>query len=288
MIIDGKAIAENILQHIKTEIDSLKHTQREVPILAIVLVGNDPASEIYVRNKMLAAEKVGIKTQLLRFSSNISNTNLIAEISKLNNFDSVSGIIVQLPLPHHISKEDIIGAIDPDKDVDGFHPLNVGKLYSGLGQGLIPCTARGCLHLIKSTKQDLSGKNVVIIGRSNIVGRPLAALLLAEDCTVTIAHSKTINLQELTQKADIIISAIGSPRFLTNDYFNSEATVIDVGINRITRDGNISLVGDVDFPNVCDKVKFITPVPGGVGPMTVAYLLANCLDAFRRSMPPQT
>lgn len=283
MIINGRAIAEAILLNLKQKVELLQSKGKNIPTLAIVLVGNNPASEIYVRNKILAAERVGIKTHLVRLADNISNTNLITEISKLNNFEFVSGIIVQMPLPPHINKEDIISAIDPDKDVDGFHPLNVGKLYSGLGEGMIPCTARGCLHLIKSTGEKFAGKKVVIVGRSNIVGKPLAALLLREDCTVTIAHSKTENLAELTRSADIVVSAVGKPKFLTAEYFNDHSIVIDVGINRINIDSNKNhIVGDVDFADVVDKVKFITPVPGGVGPMTVAYLLSNCLDSVKK------
>ena len=200
---------------------------------------------------------------------------LLSEVSQLNNDPEISGIIIQLPLPNHIDKAKVIMAVHPDKDVDGFHPINIGLLYSPFENGFVPCTARGCLALIKSCVGDLAGKNVVVIGRSNIVGRPLAALLLKEDCSVMICHSKTIDLASITSRADIVVSAIGRPKFLTKEYFNSNAVVIDVGINRLVLDNKCTMVGDVDFQSVKDHVKYITPVPGGVGPMTVAYLLVN-------------
>jgi len=203
----------------------------------------------------------------------------LLKIKELNEDPETSGIIVQMPLPDHINKFNVIMAVDPMKDVDGFHPINLGKLFSPYKNAFVPCTARGCLDLIKHCTTELSGKNIVIIGRSNIVGRPLAALLLKEDCTVTICHSQTKNLAEITSKADIVVSAVGKPKFLTTDYFNSNAIIIDVGINRIENNGKYKLIGDVDFQTVKNHVKYITPVPGGVGPMTVAYLLLNTYAA---------
>jgi methylenetetrahydrofolate dehydrogenase (NADP+)/methenyltetrahydrofolate cyclohydrolase len=196
---------------------------------------------------------------------------------------SISGIIVQLPLPKQISKEKVINAIDPAKDVDGFHPFNVGVLNSGYSGGFIPCTARGCLELIKLTQVNLEGKNVAIVGRSNIVGKPLADLLTTEDATVTLCHSKTTNLASITANADIVVTAIGKPRFFSSEYFSPRAIVIDVGINRISSEGNYKLVGDVNFESVKNKVSYITPVPGGVGPMTIAYLLTNTFEAMMRN-----
>ena len=280
VIIDGKKISNEILADLKIKVEDYKKLSNKTITLAIILVGSNSASKIYVHNKIKAAARVGILTHLQEFQDNISQDNLLKEIAILNQDSNISGMIVQLPLPKHIDKSKILNAIDPKKDVDCFHPLNVGLLYSPYKNGFIPCTARGCLTLIKSQISDLSGKNVVIIGRSNIVGRPIAALLLKEDCTVTICHSKTKNLESFTCKADIVISAVGVPKFLTKKYFNSNALVIDVGINRIENsDSKSQLVGDVDFEEVKNIVKYITPVPGGVGPMTVAYLLVNTYTA---------
>jgi len=275
IIIDGKKISEQILADLKCKIEA----DNVIAKLAIILVGDDPASKIYVQNKIKAAQRVGILTELKNFDSNITEKQLLKEITALNIDQAVSGIIIQMPLPEHISKFKVVMAVDPMKDVDGFHPINVGMLYSPYEHGFVPCTARGCLELIRYCENDLQGKNVVIIGRSNIVGRPLAALLLKEDCSVTICHSKTKNLADITSKADIVIAAIGKPGFLTKEYFNSNSIVIDVGINRIISQNKCELVGDVDFQSVKDKVKYITPVPGGVGPMTVAYLLVNTYAA---------
>lgn len=278
-IIDGKKISDKILADLKVKIDQDKKSGGSPAKLAIILVGNDPASSIYVQNKIKAAAKIGIETSLQKFEDDILEKDILDEIQSLNKDKNVSGIIVQLPLPQHISKLKVIKSIDPSKDVDGFHPVNVGLLYSPYEHGFVPCTARGSLELIKSCCPVLVGKNVVVIGRSNIVGRPLAALLLKEDCTVTICHSKTVNLQAITRQADIIISAVGKPGFLTKDYFNEKAVVIDVGITRGQSGDKPGLLGDVDFENVKKHVKYITPVPGGVGPMTVAYLLVNTYAA---------
>jgi len=275
IIIDGKEISEIILADLKAKIENDKQQGFRPAKLAIILVGDDPASTIYVQNKIKAALRIGILTELKQFDSDLPEKVLLSEVSQLNNDPEISGIIIQLPLPNHIDKAKVIMAVHPDKDVDGFHPINIGLLYSPFENGFVPCTTRGCLALIKSCVGDLAGKNVVVIGRSNIVGRPLAALLLKEDCSVMICHSKTIDLASITSRADIVVSAIGRPKFLTKEYFNSNAVVIDVGINRLVLDNKCTMVGDVDFQSVKDHVKYITPVPGGVGPMTVAYLLVN-------------
>ena len=279
IIIDGKKISEQILADLKAKIDEDNKLSIPPAKLAIILVGNDPASNVYVQNKIKAAAKVGILTSLKKFDNDIPQIVLLREIERLNADKETSGIIIQMPLPAQINKAKVIMAVDPSKDVDGFHPINIGLLYSPYQHGFVPCTARGCLELIKGCIDDLVGKKIVVIGRSNIVGRPLAALLLKEDCSVTICHSKTKNLIEFTRAADVVISAIGSPKFLTEEYFNSNAIVIDVGINRLISENKCELVGDVDFDNVKNKVKYITPVPGGVGPMTVAYLLVNTYAA---------
>lgn len=283
ILINGKYYADLILEKLKKSIESQKKKNNLVAKLAIILVGSDPASAIYVRNKINAARKVGIDTKLNNFEENISEKILLSEILRMNLDSSISGIIVQLPLPKRISKEKVINAIDPAKDVDGFHPFNVGILNSGYSCGFIPCTARGCLELIKLTQVNLEGKNVAIVGRSNIVGKPLADLFTTEDATVTLCHSKTTNLASITANADIVVTAIGKPQFFSSEYFSPRATVIDVGINRISSEGNYKLVGDVDFESVKNKVSYITPVPGGVGPMTIAYLLTNTFEAMMRN-----
>ncbi len=279
IVIDGRKISQQILSDLKLLIDEDSKQGINPAKLAIILVGDNPASKIYVQNKIKASAKVGIFTEFKSFDDRVCEGVIVKEIERLNNDDEVSGIIIQLPLPSHFNKSRIIMAINPSKDVDGFHPINVGLLYSPYEHSFVPCTARGCLELIKFCLDDLIGKNVVVIGRSNIVGRPLAALLLKEHCSVTICHSRTKNLPKITSKADIVISSVGNPKFLTKDYFNSNAIVIDVGINRITSKNKYELVGDVDFQEVKNKVKYITPVPGGVGPMTVAYLLVNTYAA---------
>ncbi|ABV74975.1 Methylenetetrahydrofolate dehydrogenase [Rickettsia akari str. Hartford] len=285
-IIDGKALANEILEDLKLEIQELKSQTNASPKLAIVLVGDNPASIIYVKNKIKNAHKIGIDTLLVNLSTTIHTNDLITKINELNHDNEISGMIVQLPLPNSIDKNKILSAVSPYKDVDGFHPLNVGYLHSGIidvsefSQSFIPCTALGCLAVIKKYEPNLSGKHVVVIGRSNIVGKPLSALLLKEDCSVTICHSKTHNLGSIALKADIVVAAIGSPLKLTAEYFNPESIVIDVGINRIS--GN-KIIGDVDFEHVKSKVKYITPVPGGIGPMTIAFLLKNTVKAFKDS-----
>lgn len=280
-IIDGRQQAAIIHAQTQKEIKKIIATGSPAPKLAIILIGEHTASEIYVRNKIFAAGKIGMRAELVRYKTNISNQELLAQIGQLNNDTDIAGIIVQLPLPDHIETRAVINAISPKKDVDGFHPINLGSLYSGVGEAFIACTALGCLRLIESIGEDLTGKHVVIVGRSNIVGRPLAALLLRNDATVTIAHSKTKNLKDLTLKADIVVSAVGNPKFLTADYFNQNAIVIDVGINRVEYEDKCEIVGDIDFDSVAMRVRYISPVPGGVGPMTIAYLLANCVRAYK-------
>ena len=283
ILIDGKHYASLILDQLKKNVDYQKKENNLNAKLAIILVGSNHASSIYVRNKLNAAKKIGIDTELIHFDENVNEKNLLAEILRMNSDNSISGILVQLPLPKQISKEKVINTIAPNKDVDGFHPLNVGILNSGYEGGFVPCTARGCLELIKLTQVDITGKNIAIVGRSNIVGKPLAALLNIENATVTLCHSNTINLAKITSNADIVIAAIGKPLFLTSEYFSEKAIVIDVGINRVDFENNYKLVGDVDFDSVKNKVSYLTPVPGGVGPMTIAYLLNNTFEAMIRN-----
>lgn len=279
MIIDGKKIAEELRSKLKKEIEQLP-TSQIIPGLTVILIGDDPASQIYVRNKEKFAKEVGINSKLLRFENSITEQDLIKEIHKLNNDNSVHGILVQLPLPKHINSGKIISEINPVKDVDGFHPNNVGNLSSG-NDALVPCTPYGCYLLLKQVLTNLSGLNAVIIGRSNINGKPMAQLLLKEDCTVTIAHSKTQNLKELCLTADILIASAGKAQMVKADWVKKDCVIIDVGINRVDN-GNKKIVGDVDFENIKDKVKAITPVPGGVGPMTISCLLNNTLKAYKK------
>ncbi len=279
ILINGKKYAQEILDVLKKDILHCKKSHNLVAKLGIILVGSNPASNVYVRNKINAAKKVGVETKYCHFNEDITEQKLLDQIKQLNEDKSISGIIVQMPLPEHISVKKIINQIAPEKDVDGFHPVNIGLLYSGYGGGFIPCTARGVLKLIKTTIDNLAGKKVVVIGRSNIIGRPVSALLLQENATVTLCHSKTKDLKSITLSADIVISAVGRSKFLTSEYFNNHALVIDVGINRIAYNDKYTLSGDVDFDSVKNKVSYITPVPGGVGPMTIAYLLTNTFEA---------
>ena len=280
MIIDGKKIAENLRIKLKKEIEQLPASQIR-PGLTVILIGDDSASQIYVRNKEKFAQEVGIRSKILKFDSTITEQNLISEIHKLNSDTSVHGILVQLPLPNHINSRKIISEIDPGKDVDGFHPVNVGNLSAG-NEALVPCTPYGCYLLLKEVVSNLSGLHAVIIGRSNINGKPMAQLLLKEDCTVTIAHSKTKNLKQLCLTADILVAAVGKAHMVKSDWVKSDCVVIDVGINRLEENGNKKIVGDVDFENIKNKVKAITPVPGGVGPMTISCLLNNTFKAYKK------
>ena len=279
MIIDGKKIAEQLRDKIKSDIKKMSDNNK--PGLAVILIGEHPASQIYVRNKEKFANEVGINSSVLRFDDNISEEDLKNEIKKLNDDPNVHGILVQLPLPKHISQKDIIQSIDPNKDVDGFHPINVGNLSSG-NDAMVPCTPLGCYYLIKKVIPNLSGLNAVVIGRSNINGKPMAQLLLKENCTVTIVHSKTKNIEEICKRGDIIIAAVGKAKMVKSDWVKDTAVIIDVGINRIEINGKDKIVGDVDFDNIQNKVKGISPVPGGVGPMTIACLLENTLKAYKK------
>ena len=280
MIIDGKKFARKLKLKIKKEIQSIKKKTRLTPGLTVILIGNHAPSEIYVRNKATSAKEVGINSKVLRFKNSISETKLISVIQKLNKDKKVHGILVQLPLPDHIHGHKIIEEIDPRKDVDGFHPINVGNLSSGK-DSLISCTPLGCYLMIKSIRKNLSGLNALMIGRSNLNGKPMVQLLLKEDCTVTIGHSKTKNLKELCKKADIVVVAAGRANLVKGDWIKKGAIVIDVGINRVKKKNGYKIIGDVEFKSVVKKAKAITPVPGGVGPVTIACLLNNTLKAFK-------
>ncbi|MFW3897250.1 bifunctional methylenetetrahydrofolate dehydrogenase/methenyltetrahydrofolate cyclohydrolase FolD [Pseudomonas bharatica] len=278
-LIDGKAAAARVIAEVKTQVAAMKN-QGIAPALTVILVGQDPASQVYVRNKVLRAEECGIRSEEHRLPADTSEATLLALIGELNADASVHGILVQLPLPAHIDETRVLQAIDPLKDVDGFHAENVG----GLSQGrdvLTPCTPAGCMRLLEDSMGDLSGKHAVVIGRSNIVGKPMAALLLKAHCTVTVVHSRSANLKELCRQADIVVAAVGRPRLVDADWLKPGAVVIDVGINRITEGERSRLVGDVDFDSALPKVAAITPVPGGVGPMTIAFLMKNTLTAAR-------
>ena len=276
MIIDGKKEAEVIRNEVKREISDLKSKKGKTPSLTVILIGDFAPSLIYVKNKEKSAKEVGINSEIIRYPKNVSEKDILKKIKELNKDDKISGILVQLPLPSQISKKKIINAINPSKDVDGFNPINVGNLSSGY-DSIVPCTPLGCLLLIKKIEPNLAGKHAVIIGRSNLNGKPMAQLLLKENCTVTIVHSKTNNLQNECLKADILVAAVGVPNLVKKDWVKKNAIVIDVGINKVGE----KIVGDVNFDELKDNVKAITPVPGGVGPMTIACLLKNTLTCFK-------
>ena len=276
MIIDGKREAEILKEEIKKEIISIKKKTSKVPGLVVILIGDLVPSQIYVKNKEKSSKEVGINSDVLQYSKDVTEEEILKKIKELNNDINVSGILVQLPLPDQISKEKIINSIDPSKDVDGFSPINVGKLASGYN-AIVPCTPQGCLLLVKKVEKNLSGKHAVIIGRSNLNGKPIAQLLLKENCTVTITHSRTKNLKDECLKADILIAAVGVANLVKRDWVKNGSVIIDVGINKL----GDRIVGDVCFEEVKDKVKAITPVPGGVGPMTIACLLKNTLECFK-------
>ncbi|HEJ2935027.1 bifunctional methylenetetrahydrofolate dehydrogenase/methenyltetrahydrofolate cyclohydrolase FolD [Pseudomonas aeruginosa] len=278
-LIDGKAAAARVLAEVAEEVREMK-ADGIAPALAVVLVGQDPASQVYVRNKVLRAEECGIRSLEFKLPAQTDESRLLALIAELNADASVHGILVQLPLPAHIDETRVLQAIDPLKDVDGFHAENVGGLSQGR-EVLTPCTPAGCLRLLQDTCGNLTGKHAVVIGRSNIVGKPMAALLLKAHCSVTVVHSKSANLRELCRQADIVVAAVGRPRLVDADWLKPGAVVIDVGINRIDEDGRSKLVGDVDFESALPQVSAITPVPGGVGPMTIAFLMKNTLAAAR-------
>jgi methylenetetrahydrofolate dehydrogenase (NADP+) / methenyltetrahydrofolate cyclohydrolase len=276
MIIDGKKEAAILRDEIKKEIETLKSKTKKTPGLSVILIGDFAPSQIYVKNKEKKSMEVGINSEIIRYSKEVTEQEVLKKIEELNNNRDVSGILVQLPLPKQIDKEKIINTISPFKDVDGFHPINVGNLSSGYN-AIVPCTPLGCLLLIKKIEKNLSGKHAVILGRSNLNGKPMAQLLLKENCTVTIVHSKTKNLKEECLKADILVAAVGVANLVKGDWVKKGSIVIDVGINKV----GDKIVGDVQFDEVKDKVKAITPVPGGVGPMTIACLLKNTLDCFK-------
>jgi methylenetetrahydrofolate dehydrogenase (NADP+)/methenyltetrahydrofolate cyclohydrolase len=275
IIINGKQISQDIKDEVKVEVSSLKEQGIDVT-LAVVLVGQDPASQVYVRNKKIACEYTGIKSLSYELDESTTQDKLLELIDELNNREDVNGILVQLPLPKHIDEEKIIMAIDPTKDVDGFHPVSVGNLSIGR-KGFVSCTPAGIIQLLKRSNVEIEGKKCVIIGRSNIVGKPVSMLLLRENATVTICHSRTKNLQEECKKADILVVAIGRAKFVTKDFVKEGAVIIDVGMNRL--DGK--LCGDVDFDECKEIASAITPVPRGVGPMTIAMLMKNCVEAAK-------
>ena len=276
MIIDGKKEPALLREEIRKEILEIKKKINKSPGLSVILIGEFEPSQIYVKNKEKNSREVGISSEVIKYSKEVKQTEILEKIEELNNNTNVSGILVQLPLPPHISKEKIINAIDPSKDVDGFHPINVGNLSSGY-KAIVPCTPLGCLLLIKKVEKNLTSKHAVIIGRSNLNGKPMAQLLLKENCTVSIVHSKTKDLKSECQKADILVTAVGVANLVKGDWVKKDSIVIDVGINKV----GDKIVGDVDFEQVKDKVKAITPVPGGVGPMTIACLLKNTLECFK-------
>ena len=276
MILDGKKEAALLREEMKKEILEIKKKVNKSPSLSVILIGDFAPSQIYVKNKEKNSKEVGINSEVIKYPKEIEESEILKKIEELNNNDSISGILVQLPLPAHINKEKIVNAIKPSKDVDGFHPINVGNLSSGY-KAIVPCTPLGCLLLIKKAENNLTGKHAVIIGRSNLNGKPMAQLLLKEDCTVSIVHSKTKDLKLECQKADILVAAVGVANLVKGDWVKKDSIIIDVGINKVAD----KIVGDVDFDQVKNKVKAITPVPGGVGPMTIACLLKNTLECFK-------
>jgi methylenetetrahydrofolate dehydrogenase (NADP+)/methenyltetrahydrofolate cyclohydrolase len=280
-IIDGKAFAEKLRGRVAEEVGALKREKGVVPGLAVVLVGENPASQVYVRNKAKQTVEVGMASFEHKLSKQTGQGELLALVNRLNADPQVNGILVQLPLPPQIDPQAVLDAIDPAKDVDGFHVVNAGRLATG-GKALVPCTPLGCLMLLKDRLGDLAGKRAIVVGRSNIVGKPMAQLLLGESCTVTIAHSRTRDLPGECRRAEILIAAVGKPEMVRGDWIQPGATVIDVGINRIEQGGKAKLVGDVAYEEAVKIAGAITPVPGGVGPMTIACLLQNTLTAARR------
>jgi len=279
VILDGKALAEKMQQNLANEVADWKNKGYRIPKLVVILIGEDSASKVYVKNKEKSAQKIGFHSEVKRLDETVSEDELLKIINEYNEDDSVDGILVQLPLPKHIDEEKVLLAIDPKKDVDGFHPFNVGKLFVG-DPDMHPCTPYGIITLLKEHDINLSGKKVVIIGRSNIVGKPLMHMMLNEDATVTLAHSKTADLKQETLSADVLVAAIGQAEFITADYVKEGAVVIDVGMNRNSEG---KLVGDVDYQSVLDKVSAITPVPGGVGPMTITMLMEQTMNQGRKN-----
>ena len=276
-ILDGKKCSQEILDKIKEKVDNLKNSNKRVPGLAVIIVGNNPASKIYVNSKVKACEKVGFYSKAIFLDENISQVELLENIQALNNDENIDGVLVQLPLPKHLNEDEICNAIDTSKDVDGFKAENLGKVMLGKEDGMVPCTPQGIMYLLDSIKDiNLYGMNGVVIGRSNIVGKPISSLLINRGVTTTVCNSRTKNIEDVLRNADIIVAALGKPKFLKENMVKEGAIIIDVGINRV--DGK--LCGDVDFENVSKLASFITPVPGGVGPMTIAMLLNNTLRAY--------
>ncbi|MDA9669229.1 bifunctional methylenetetrahydrofolate dehydrogenase/methenyltetrahydrofolate cyclohydrolase FolD [bacterium] len=278
ILIDGKKAAAELREELKQEVAELKTKYNKIPGLTVILIGDMAPSQIYVRNKEKSANEVGLKSEVIKYPDTVEEKTVLKKIEELNNDENVSGILVQLPLPKHIDKQKVIETITPSKDVDGFHPMNVGNLSSGY-ESSVPCTPLGCYLMIKKIESNLSGKKAVIVGRSNLNGKPMTQLLLKENCTVTITHSRTKDLKAECLEADIIVAAVGIPELVKGDWVKKDAIVIDVGINK-TENG---LVGDVAFDEVSKVAKALTPVPGGVGPMTIACLLKNTVDCFKRS-----
>ena len=276
-VISGKEVAQSIREELKVEVAQLKE-KGVVPGLFVILVGHDPASESYVKGKDKGSKEVGMNSEVIRMEDTISQVELLAEVNRLNNDPNVHGILVQLPLPKHIDETAVINAISPEKDVDGFHPVTIGRMMIG-EDAYLPCTPHGIIELIKRSGTDINGKHAVVVGRSNIVGKPVSILLLRENATVTICHSKTQNLKGITKQADILVAAIGKAHFITEDFVSEGTVVIDVGVNR---NEHGKLVGDVEFEGVSKKAAFITPVPGGVGPMTITMLLKNTVEAAKK------
>ncbi len=278
ILIDGKKEAALLREELKKEVSYLKAKYNKVPGLTVILIGDLTPSQIYVRNKEKSANEVGLKSDVIKYPDSVEEKVVLNKIAELNKDEKVSGILVQLPLPKHINKQKIIEAINPSKDVDGFHPMNVGNLSSGY-ESSVPCTPLGCYLLIKKIEPNLNGKKAVIVGRSNLNGKPMTQLLLKENCTVTITHSRTKDLKSECLEADIIVAAVGIPEFVKGDWVKKDTIVIDVGINKTDK----GIVGDVAFDEVSKNAKALTPVPGGVGPMTIACLLKNTIDCFKRS-----
>ena len=278
ILIDGKKAAAELREELKQEVAELKTKYNKVPGLTVILIGDMAPSQIYVRNKEKSANEVGLKSEVIRYPDSVEEKTVLEKIEELNNDETVSGILVQLPLPKHIDKQKVIETITPSKDVDGFHPMNVGNLSSGY-ESSVPCTPLGCYLMIKKIEPNLSGKKAVVVGRSNLNGKPMTQLLLNENCTVTITHSRTKDLKAECLEADIIVAAVGIPELVRGDWVKKDAIVIDVGINK-TENG---IVGDVAFDEVSKVAKALTPVPGGVGPMTIACLLKNTVECFKRS-----
>ncbi len=278
ILIDGKKAAAELREELKKEVSELKTKYNKVPGLTVILIGDLAPSKIYVKNKEKSATEVGLKSEIIRYPDTVEEKTILDKVEELNKDESVSGILVQLPLPKHIDKKKVIESISPYKDVDGFHPINVGNLSSGY-ESSIPCTPLGCYLLIKKIEKNLSGKKAVVVGRSNLNGKPMTQLLLKENCTVTVTHSKTKDLKGECLKADIIVAAVGIPELVRGDWVKKDAIVIDVGINKTDK----GIVGDVAFNEVSKVAKALTPVPGGVGPMTIACLLKNTIECFKKS-----